>query len=36
MNSGSPATNPDLKPGSPERFDSDWNDTTLARLPVSA
>ena len=36
MKSGSPATKPDRKPGRPERLDSDWNETTLARLPVSA
>ena len=27
---------PDRSPGSPERLDRDWNDATLARLPVSA
>ena len=34
MKAGSPATNPDRKPGSPERFDSELKVTTLAKLVV--
>ena len=36
MKAGSPATNPDRKPGSPERFDSELKVTTLAKLSLAA
>ena len=36
MNAGSPATNPDLKPGRPERLDSDWKTHDIGKAAALA